>query len=147
MHLTCNVRVTCQLHIRNVFWPFKCLSTIIALQTGCHEYWCKRFVIYHFGSWILYITIKYMTRITIDLCAAFLLAGDVINGRNMAYTRFEYAEDSPQACWYARSTLGTRPRQVEDTSRLLPMRQCASQSALFVRQKDVHNTFNIRFTK
>ena len=33
MERTCNMPVTCLWHIRNIFWHFKCLSTITALQT------------------------------------------------------------------------------------------------------------------
>ena len=38
-----NVHVAYQ---KNVFWHFKCLSTIIALQTQCHKYWYKRLILF-----------------------------------------------------------------------------------------------------
>ena len=79
-------------------------------------------------------------------CVLFIHAGEASNARHMSRTRFEHAQGSQRARWYARFTRATCPRHVRCTSRLMALRQCASQSTPLVRQKLAHNSLWTRST-
>ena len=82
------------------------------------------------------------TQTASDVCAAFLLFRLVTS--TTPDTCSEPVLNTPKALHKIASTLGPRmghaPDTVRDTSLLLAMRQCASQSTLLVRQKHTYNS-------